>query len=64
VEQPLRAEIPRLRAALRRAKATGHGLAIELDAASPVAPNLVQPDPNAAPTTGAVVAPISAEPAG
>src|SRR5580765_5434848 len=33
VEQPLRAEIPRLRAALRRAKASGHNLAIELEAA-------------------------------
>jgi hypothetical protein len=63
VEQPLRAEIPRLRAALRRAKATGHGLAIELDAALPIAQNLVQPEPSAA-TSGGGVAPISAEPAG
>jgi hypothetical protein len=45
VEQPLRAEIPRLRAALRRAKATGHGLTLELEAAPVVAPDLVQPAP-------------------
>jgi hypothetical protein len=63
VEQPLRAEIPRLRAALRRAKATGHGLAIELEAAPTVAQNLVQPEPRAAASDGGV-APISAEPAG
>ena len=50
VEQPLRAEIPRLRAALRRAKATGNGLAIELEeVATVVAPDLVQPEPAAAP---------------
>jgi hypothetical protein len=62
VEQPLRAEIPRLRAALRRAKASGHTLTIELEAASPVAEDLVKPEPNAAPA--AAVAPVSAEPAG
>jgi predicted membrane protein DUF2254 len=62
VEQPLRAEIPRLRAALRRAKASGHTLTIELEAASPVAEDLVKPEPNAAPAPS--VAPISAEPAG
>jgi hypothetical protein len=70
VEQPLRAEIPRLRAALRRAKATGHGLAIELEAAPVVAPDLIQPTPAGAPdgnpvapVTGAA-APVRAEPAG
>src|SRR5206468_303889 len=47
VEQPLRAEIPRLRAALRRAKASGHGLALELDADPAVAQDLVQPAPTA-----------------
>jgi hypothetical protein len=47
VEQPLRAEIPRLRAALRRAKATGHGLALELEEAPVVTPDLVQPTPAA-----------------
>ena len=62
VEQPLRAEIPRLRAALRRAKASGHTLTIELEAASPVAEDLVKPEPNAA--SAPSVAPISAEPAG
>jgi hypothetical protein len=57
-----------LRAALRRAKATGHGLAIELEAVEPVAQNLVKPEPNS--TTdgqsqgGGSVTPISAEPAG
>jgi hypothetical protein len=68
VEQPLRAVIPRLRAALRRAKATGHTLTIELEGAPPVAPDLVKPEPipaAAAPAvaTPAVVAPVSAEPA-
>jgi Predicted membrane protein (DUF2254) len=47
VEQPLRAEIPRLRAALRRAKATGHGLALELEQVPVVPPDLVQPTPAA-----------------
>jgi predicted membrane protein DUF2254 len=47
VEQPFRAEIPRLRAALRRAKATGHGLALELEAVPVVPPDLVQPTPAA-----------------
>jgi Predicted membrane protein (DUF2254) len=71
VEQPLRAEIPRLRAALRRAKASGHGLAIELDAGPPIAQDLVQPAPGAsrdakrvAPVGSGAVAPVSAEPAG
>ena len=45
VEQPLRAEIPRLRAALRRAKATGNGLAVELEEVATVAPDLVKPEP-------------------
>src|SRR5258708_11868290 len=49
VEQPLRAEIPRLRAALRRAKATGNGLAIELEEVATVAPDLVQPEPATTP---------------
>jgi hypothetical protein len=62
VEQPLRAEIPRLRAALRRAKASGHGLAIELDAAPPI--DLVQPEPNPTPSASGAVTPVSAEPAG
>jgi hypothetical protein len=68
VEQPLRAEIPKLRAALRRAKATGHGLAIELEAIEPGGQNLVKPEPNVAADgqgQGAgSVTPISAEPAG
>jgi hypothetical protein len=48
VEQPLRAEIPRLRAALRRGKASGNGLAVELDKAPTVAPILVQPESSTA----------------
>ncbi|MDQ2922819.1 MAG: DUF2254 domain-containing protein [Candidatus Dormibacteraeota bacterium] len=47
VEQPLRAQIPRLRAALRGAKVSGNGLAVELDKAPAVAPILVQPEPGA-----------------
>jgi hypothetical protein len=51
VEQPLREQIPRLRAALRRAKATGRGIAIELE--QPPPRDLVPPDgsPAAAPTS-------------
>ncbi len=48
VEEPLRAEIPRLRTALRRAKASGRGPAIELDDPGPTIPvDLVQPEPAA-----------------
>jgi hypothetical protein len=64
VEQPLRAEIPRLRSALRRAKASGHTLTIELEGAIPVTQDLVKPEPSAAPAAGPAVAPVSAEPAG
>lgn len=63
VEQPLRAEIPRLRAALRRAKASGHTLTIELEGA-PVTQDLVKPEPTATPAAHVAVAPVSAEPAG
>ena len=44
VEQPLREQIPRLRAALRRAKAAGHGVALELEEAPVVTKDLVPPD--------------------
>lgn len=64
VEQPLRAEIPRLRAALRRAKASGHTLTIELESAIPITQDLVKPEPNAPPAPGPAVAPVSAKPAG
>ena len=64
VEQPLRAEIPRLRSALRRAKASGHTLTIELEGAVPVTQDLVKPEPNASPAPGPAIAPVSAEPAG
>jgi predicted membrane protein DUF2254 len=65
VEEPLRAEIPRLRAALRRAKSTGHGLAMELEEAGAIAPELVKPD-GVGPAIPAPAAgkPVSAEPAG
>jgi hypothetical protein len=63
VEQPLRAEIPRLRAALRRAKASGHTLTLELEGVLPVAQDLVKPEPNAS-SAAAAPAPVRAEPAG
>jgi hypothetical protein len=53
VEQPLRAEIPRLRAALRRAKATGNGLVRTLEEISIVPPDLVKPEPGTAPAATA-----------
>ena len=43
VEEPLRAQIPRLRAALKRAK--GDGQVLDAAEVAPVAPNLVQPAP-------------------
>ncbi len=64
VEKPLRAEIPRLRAALRRAKASGNNLAIELDTVPPVAQVLVQPTPGAASDSGGAAAAVRSEPAG
>lgn len=60
VEQPLRDQIPRLRAALRRAKASGHGLAIELEEA-PAVVNLVPPDPSAAAGAAGAATPAGAE---
>ena len=69
VEEPLRAEIPRLRTALRRAKASGRGPSIELDDPRPTMPvNLVQPEPGAAAQSNgspeASKAPAKAESAG
>jgi hypothetical protein len=64
VEQPLRAEIPRLRSALRRAKASGHTLTLELESVVPVTQDLVKPEPSAAPAAAPSIAPVSAEPAG
>ena len=52
VEKPLRAEIPKLRAALRRAKASGNG-AVDLEDAPVVAKDLVQPEPTATPQSPA-----------
>lgn len=48
LEQPLRAEIPRLRGALRKAKTPGNG-AIVLDDAPVVGQDLVKPEPAPAP---------------
>jgi predicted membrane protein DUF2254 len=64
VEKPLREEIPRLRAALRRAKVSGARLAAELEKA-PMVAELVPPDPSAAATPApSPAAAAKAEPAG
>ncbi len=65
VEEPLRAEIPRLRTALRRAKASGREPAIELDDPQPTMPvDLVKPEPAApAQSNGSPVAVELAKPA-
>ena len=49
VEEPLRAEIPRLRMALRRAKASGRGPVVELDDPPTGPVDLVQPEPAPSP---------------
>lgn len=52
LEQPLRAEVPKLRAALRRAKSNGNGEVLLVDDAPMVTKDLVQPaPPEAAATT-------------
>lgn len=58
LEHPLRDEIPRLRAALRRAKASGNGALIDLDGAPVIAQDLVRPEgpPPAAPPAAAEAA--------
>jgi hypothetical protein len=63
VEQSLRAQIPRVRAAVRRAKASGNGLALELEDMAAVVPVLVQPpapDPGAGPAAPASASPSPA----
>jgi hypothetical protein len=50
VDESLRAEIPRLRAGLRRAKGSVESLAVELEKA-PTVHDLVQPEPSAAVAT-------------
>ncbi len=57
VEQPLRAEIPRLRIALRQAKSAGQAPAIELDKMVVVAPDLVPPGAGGAPAPSATAKP-------
>ena len=49
LEQPLREQIPGLRAALRRAKTSGNGAAVDLENEPVVAKDLVQPEPVSAP---------------
>ena len=49
LEQPLREQIPGLRAALRRAKTSGNGALLDLEDAPVVAKDLVQPAPASAP---------------
>lgn len=51
LEQPLRVEVPKLRAALRRAKVAGNGEVLDLEDAPVVTKDLVPPAPPAAPTT-------------
>jgi len=61
VEQQLREQIPRVRAALRRAKVTGARLTLDLDEKVPLRQDLVQPEPGRAPVGGPKA---TAEPAG
>src|SRR5438477_754682 len=49
LEQPLREQIPGLRAALRRAKTSGNGAVVDLENEPVVAKDLVQPEPVSAP---------------
>ena len=64
VDESLRAEIPRLRAALRRSKGSVESLAVELEKA-PAVQDLVPPEPSAAPTAPAASAAAAiAKPAG
>jgi hypothetical protein len=63
VDKPLRDEIPRLRAALRRAKVSGKELAAELEKA-PSLPDLVPPEPGAAAAPAPKAAAAATEPAG
>jgi hypothetical protein len=67
VEEPLRQQIPKLRAALRRAKASGHGLEVELEETPGVTKDLIPPEPpshvQTAGTAG-VSATVKSEPAG
>lgn len=60
VEKPLREQIPRLRAALRRAKASGHVLTLDGEDAPVVAKDLVQPEATqATPATQPAAAEVS-----
>jgi hypothetical protein len=67
VEQPLREQIPKLREALRRAKSSGHGLALELEEAPVINKDLVKPDvgsPASAAAAQAQPTAAGSEPAG
>jgi len=48
LEQPLREQIPSVRAALRRAKTSGNGAVVDLEDAPVVAKDLVPPEPASA----------------
>jgi hypothetical protein len=61
VEQSLRTQIPRVRAAVRRAKASGNGLALELEDMAAVAPMLVKPEAGVAPPASAAASPSAAD---
>jgi hypothetical protein len=64
VDESLRAEIPRLRAALRRSKGSVESLAVELEKA-PSVQDLVPPEPSTAPAAPAApAAAATAKPAG
>jgi len=51
LEQPLRAQIPALRTALRRAKTSGNGAVADLEDAPVITKDLVPPEPASAPPT-------------
>jgi hypothetical protein len=57
LEQPLREEIPKLRAMLRRGRAGGNGAAVALEATPVVSQDLVQPDGAAAPAASPTAQP-------
>ncbi|MDQ2943769.1 MAG: DUF2254 domain-containing protein, partial [Candidatus Dormibacteraeota bacterium] len=63
VEEPLREQIPRLRAALRRTKGSPIELAIELEK-TPAVADLVSPEPSAQHVEPSAAAAATAEPAG
>jgi hypothetical protein len=61
VERPLREQIPRLRQALKRAKATGHRLTLELDSLTPLTGELIPVKRGPATNGPETVSPASVE---